>query len=200
LLTPYWDPEGGFAADVTYQYGLPIVGNTETFQQLYGQFSFVKPMPHLFDWLGDGPVVSWLNDTRWAFRVGGAGAVPTNGQFFTLGGGNLFRGFGLDQRQGNAIWVGSVEWRVPVLRDLDGEYCDHVAGLRNVFLAPFYDAGACYLEGQRLGNVAQALGVGLRLDVTWLGMIERTTVRLDFAKTINAQAPWQFWFGVQHPF
>ncbi len=84
--------------------------------------------------------------------------------------------------------------------DLNEEYCDHVAGLRNVYLAPFYDVGAAYLSHKQIDNVAQAVGVGLRLDVVWVGMIERTTVRLDFAKTINAQVPWQFWFGVQQPF
>jgi hypothetical protein len=200
LLTPYWDPEGGLATDVTYQYGLPIVGNTQTFQELYGQLSFVKGMPRIFDWMGEGPVVSWLNDTRWAFRIGGAFALPQNGEFFSLGGGNLFRGMGLADRQGNAFWVGSVEWRVPLLRDIHADCCDHVAGLRNLYLAPFYDVGAAYLEHRQIDNVAQAVGVGLRADVVWVGMIERTILRFDLAKTVNAPVPWQFWFGVQQPF
>ena len=50
-------------------------------------------------------------------RAGIAFALPQNGEFFSLGGGNLFRGMGLADRQGNAFWVGSVEWRIPVLRD-----------------------------------------------------------------------------------
>ena len=57
-----------------------------------------------------------------------------------------------------------------------------------------------HLQGQPLGSLAHAVGAGLRLDVVWLGMIERTTLRFDAAKTINSNAPWQFWFGVQHPF
>jgi hypothetical protein len=36
--------------------------------------------------------------------------------------------------------------------------------------------------------------------VIWLGLIERTTLRVDVAKTINVNAPWQVWVGVQHPF
>jgi len=48
--------------------------------------------------------------------------------------------------------------------------------------------------------VAHALGVGLRLDVAWFGLIERTMLRFDAAKTINDSSPWQFWFGIQHPF
>ena len=42
--------------------------------------------------------------------------------------------------------------------------------------------------------------LGLRLDVSWLGFLERTTLRFDFARTINSSAPLQFWFGIQHPF
>jgi Peptidase family M1 domain/Omp85 superfamily domain len=202
LLTPYWDAEGGIAADLTYQYGLPIFGNQRTFQELYGQVSFVKSMPRVFDWIGSGALVRWLNDTRFAFRAGGAGGLPSNGELFSLGGGDRFRGFDTGERQGSSIWVGSVEWRVPVMKNLDWDVCDHVAGLRNVYLAPFYDVGDSYLKGQSssLGDVAQAVGVGLRLDVVWLGMIERTMLRFDVAKTLSSNTPIQFWFGVQHPF
>jgi len=200
LLTPYWDPEGGFAADLTYQGGLPILHNDRTFQELYGQVSCVKQTPKLPDWLGDGPIARWLSDTRWAFRLGAAGGLPTNGQLFSLGGGDRFRGFDLSQRQGSSVWVGSVEWRVPIARNLDYDFCDHVGGLRNVYLAPFYDVGDAYLRNYQFGPTAHALGIGLRLDVIWLGLIERTTLRVDVAKTINVNAPWQVWVGVQHPF
>jgi hypothetical protein len=200
LMTPYWDAEGGFALDTTYQYGLPIAGNMHTFQELYGQFAIVKSMPRLSKVLGTGPLVSWLEDTRFAFRIAGAAGLPLNGEFFSLGGGNEFRGFDPAQRQGSVVWVGSAEWRLPIMRDLDWDTCDHFMGVRNVFLAPFYDAGNAYLEGQPLGSVAHAVGVGLRLDMIFVGMIERATIRLDIAKTINAATPWQIWAGVGHAF
>ena len=56
------------------------------------------------------------------------------------------------------------------------------------------------VNGHELGNIAHAVGLGLRVDVTWLGMIERTTLRLDVAKTVNGNYPVQFWVGIQHPF
>ena len=64
----------------------------------------------------------------------------------------------------------------------------------------FYDVGAVYANG-RIGRRrgARPRG-GLRLDVAWFSFIERTMVRFDVAKTINADAPVQFWFGVQHAF
>jgi hypothetical protein len=198
-MTPYWDAEGGVAIDATYQYGLPIFGNNVSFNQVYGQVALVKSMPKM-EALGDGPVLSWLRETRWAFRLGGAAALPLNGEFFSLGGGDQFRGYDLTQRQGSITWVGSVEWRVPLFKNLSFDVCDHIAGIRNIYLAPFYDVGDAYVNGHSLGSTAHAVGAGLRVDVAWLGLIERTILRLDIAKTIGGDTPVQIWFGVQHPF
>ena len=57
-----------------------------------------------------------------------------------------------------------------------------------------------YANGRVVDNVAHSLGVGLRLDVAWFSFIERTMVRIDMAKTINADSPVQFWLGMQHAF
>jgi len=200
LMTPYWDAEGGFSVDLTYQYGVPIFGNDRDFQQAYGQVATVKGLGFVNDWFSHGPVRDWLADTRVAARIGGAAALPDNGQFFALGGGDNFRGFDLYERQGNMLWIGSVEWRVPILSNTHFDFLDHVGGVRNVYVAPFYDVGNAYLNGQPLGNIAHAVGAGLRVDVTWLGLIERTSLRFDIAKTVNGNYPWQFWFGIQHPF
>jgi peptidase M1-like protein/surface antigen Omp85-like protein len=200
LMTPYWDAEGGYSLDATYQYGLPIFGTQAQFQQVYGQFAFVKGMGFVRDWLGEGPVASWLADTRWAFRAGGALALPNNGQFFSLGGGDNFRGFDLAERQGSMLWIGSVEWRVPIAVNRQWDFVDHIGSVRNVYAAPFYDVGNAYVNSHQLGPIAHAVGAGLRVDVNWLGLIERTTLRFDVAKTVNGTQPWQFWFGIQHPF
>jgi hypothetical protein len=199
LLTPYWDPEGGVALDVSYQYGLPIP-NEGDFHQVYGQMPCVKSFPKWFTNLSEGPVMNWLGESRFAFRLGGAFALPEEGQFFTLGGGDRFRGFDLRERQGSATWVGSIEWRLPVAQNVCWDLCDKVATIRNVYAVPFYDIGDAYVNDKSLGPVAHAFGVGLRVDVTWLGLIERTMLRVDAAKTINEASPWQVWVGIQHPF
>jgi hypothetical protein len=48
--------------------------------------------------------------------------------------------------------------------------------------------------------VAHGVGAGLRLDLAWFSFVERTILRLDVAKAVNADTPVQVWFGVQHPF
>jgi hypothetical protein len=190
-LTPYWDPEGGFRFDAAYTSGIPILGEKQAFNRIDGQFSIVKGLP---DWLGP------LSHTRLAARIYGAGGLPSNGEYYTLGGGELFRGFDLSQRQGNVVWVGSLEWRVPVIQRVNWDVCDHVVGVRNVSLAAFYDVGDAYVNGQSMGPVAHAVGGGLRVDIAWLSLIERMTLRFDVAQTVNASTPTQFWFGVRVPF
>jgi hemolysin activation/secretion protein len=138
---------------------------------------------------------------RIAARVLGQYATPTQGQFFALGGGTLFRGFDLAERQGSLLWVGNLELRLPLVRQVTWDTLDHTVGARNVWLATFYDVGAVYAGGHAVGgNVAQAVGAGVRVDVAIFSFIERATLRFDVGKTINAATPLQFWFGVQQAF
>lgn len=199
-LTPYWDPDAGFRFDTTTSAGVTDIGRSQGYYQLNAQLSRVKHLPELDGPTCLSPVLCWLASTKVAMRAYGAMGLPSQGQYFALGGGSIFRGFDLSERQGSMLWVGSVEWRLPLLRDLNWDCCDHVAGVRNIYLAPFYDIGNVYVNNQTLGGMAHAVGAGLRIDVAWFSFIERTILRLDVAKTINASTPMQLWFGVQHPF
>ena len=192
LLTPYWDPEVGFRLDVTYAAGLEVMQETASFQELTGQLSFVTPLP---DFLGP------LSETRLAGRVYGATASPRQSQLFTLGGNQLFRGYDMAERQGSQVWLGSLEWRVPVIRGADCSVCDHAATVQSLSLVPFWDMGAAYIRGRPVGgDIAHALGMGLRVGTDVFSFLERTTLRLDVARTVEGHTPVQYWFGFEHPF
>jgi Peptidase family M1 domain len=206
---PYWNPEGGFLFDTVYQTGIAELNGAEHgIHEFSAQGSIVKSLPDLtgcFDWspaLRDTlhPLLQWFGDTRLAMRLYGATGLPSQGLFFTLGGPDMFRGFDLADRQGSTVWVGSVEWRMPLARGLTYDCFDHIMGLRNVWGAVFYDIGNAYTSDHEVGPVAQAIGGGLRLDVSWFSFVERTTLRFDVAKTVNADTPLQFWVGVGYPF
>jgi hypothetical protein len=207
-LTPYWDPEGGFKLDVLVEGGEADLNRQQYLNTFAVQFSTVKSLPDLshgltaYPYLREvtRPALAWLADTRLAFRVYAATGLPTRGEFFTMGGDQLFRGFDQAERQGSTVWVGSVEWRVPLAKGLTVDTADHIVGLRNVYGAFFYDVGDAYTNGHSVGPVAHALGAGLRFDVSWFSFVERTVLRFDVAKTVNVDTPVQFLFGVQHPF
>jgi hypothetical protein len=206
-FVPYWDPEGGFRLDLQYEGGVAELPALVGMNKIAGQFSYVKYLPNLSRSVADVPVLSaasplleWLGDTRIAVRAFGATAVPTRGYFFPLGGATLFRGFDLAERQGSTVWVGSAEWRVPLAKGLHLDACDHIMTLRNIYGAVFYDVGNAYTSGHAAGPTAQAVGGGLRLDVTWFGFVERTVLRLDVARSVNSDAAVQLWFGINQPF
>jgi hypothetical protein len=208
-LTPYWDPEGGFRLDLAAEAGGAGLPDEKVgLGKFSGQFSYVYGLPDFSEGLADNdvlnrtasPVLRWLGDTRLALRIFGATSVPARGEFFTMGADPLFRGFDQAQRQGSSVWVGSAEWRVPLATGLTYDACDHIFGLRNVYGAAFYDAGDAYGLRHQVGPVAQAVGGGLRLDVSWFSLVERTTLRVDVAKSLTDPTPLQFWFGVGLPF
>jgi hypothetical protein len=192
LYTPYWNPETGVWVDVAGGVGQARVPGWTTTGEFRAELAGVQQLP---EWLGP------LQHARVAGRVVGMGALPDKGQFYALGGGTLFRGYDLAQRQGSALWVGNAELRVPVVREAEWDVLDHTFGARSVWLAAFYDVGDVYANGRSVGGrVAHALGAGARVDVAVFSFIERATLRFDFAKTVNDATPFQFWFGLQHAF
>jgi hypothetical protein len=207
-LTPYWDPQGGFALDVAYAGGQAKLDRNVFTNQVTGQFSYVTFVPdlsgHLDEHSGLGkvaePVLRYLADTRLAVRVFGAGGWPNQGEYFSLGGSNMLRGLSLSERQGSTLWLASLEWRFPIWRHTNCSAIDHVMELNNIYGALFYDVGNAYTAGHELGPTAQGVGGGLRFDVTWFGFVERTTLRFDVARAVNIDGPVQFWFAANMPF
>jgi hypothetical protein len=188
---PYWDPEAGYHFYGSYEYGFPLLGGDDTFQRLEAQIAFVYGLP---EWLG------WLSQTRLAFRAYGGVSFPDNGEMFWLGGPSFVRGLDRGARQGSLVWIGSVEWRVPLWTGLDYDFCYRVGRLKDIWTVVFYDAGDMFVRGQSLGGVAHSVGVGLRFGVALFSFVERMTWRLDVAKVVNSDDPVQVWFGIQQAF
>ncbi len=191
LLTPYWDPESGVWVDTMLGGGSADFNGWRGMGEGRLELAAVNRLP-----VCDGP----LRDVRLAGRFVGMMAWPDFGQFYALGGGTLFRGFDLAERQGSALWVVNAEIRWPIAQEVVWDCLDHTIGVRNVRLATFYDVGGVYANQQIVQDVAHAVGAGLRIDIAIFSFIERATLRFDAAKTLNANTPWQFWFGVQNAF
>lgn len=191
LYTPYWNPECGVWVDAMAAAGGAEFATWKGMGQGRLELAGVHELP---DCLGP------LSDWRMAGRVVALGAWPNYGQFYALGGGTLFRGFDLAQRQGNSLWVANAELRIPIKKDVVWDVLDHTFGARGLWLATFTDIGSVYADGKSIDGVAYALGAGLRLEVAVFSFIERATLRFDVAKTLNAATPFQFWFGFQHAF
>lgn len=190
---PYWDPEGGYTLDFNYELGLPWVGDYDfVYNRIQGQATLVKSLP---EGLG------YLSETRLALRAYAGIGLPDNGWHFQLGGPNLLRGFQRNDRQGDTIWLGTMEWRFPLCQRADVDFCSRIFKLESLWAAAYCDVGDVYLAGKSVGGgIAYSVGGGLRFDITLLGFIERVTLRLDAAKVVNADEPTQFWVGLSQAF
>jgi hypothetical protein len=191
LYTPYWDPERGVWVDLVAAAGPTQLDSRVGTAHFRGELATTQKLP---DGLG------YFSDVKVAGRVVAQGAVPDRGLFFALGGDTLYRGFDLAERQGSFLWVANAEVRMPIVRNVEWNLFDGIAGVRNVQFATFYDVGNIYANGHSVGGAAHALGGGFRVDMAVFSFIERATLRFDVGKTINAASPFQFWFGIQQPF
>src|SRR4029078_11517050 len=116
-----------------------------------------------------------------ALRAYGGMGWPDNGYHFQLGGSSRVRGLPRSEREGDKLWVGTLEWRLPVWKRTECEFLYHAAKLENLYAVVFYDVGEIYLDHHSNGGVIHSVGGGLRFDVGCLGFIERTTLRVDIA-------------------
>src|SRR5262249_24781928 len=91
LYTPYWDPECGVWADVMAAGGQADFTNWKPMSQARAELAADHELP---EWFGS-------YRPRLAVRGLGQFATPDQGQFFALGGGTVFRGFDLAERQGS---------------------------------------------------------------------------------------------------
>lgn len=194
-LFPYWDPVSGFLIDLTAEYGNTLIGSSFNYARTTAEFGLVRGLP---EGLG------WLSATKLAARVYGGYASPSDQPLFRLGGGQRLRALDLSTDLGNAVWVGTVEWRMPIWRGIDRTVLDSSLCLRNLLGTIFYDCGQSFLNGSAY-PFAQGVGVGLRIDVSMFAFLERANFRIDVAQPISGtpnSGRWGpvIWFGLNQVF
>lgn len=129
----------------------------------------------------DGRFVSWLGQVQWVQSLGtdsiaiarlatqltGDSLLPI--EQFSLGGIDTVRGYRQNQRVGDSGIVGSVEVRLPLVRDRGG------FGL--VQLAPFFDIGTAWNQDGDIPDPSTLASVGLGL-------------RWELNSRLNARVDW----------
>ena len=187
---PYWDPDRGVRLDATYEHGFTAFSRRATYDRLNGQVSVVQRIQH-------GPY--WLQQTKLAGRLGGGYGWNSNGQHFRFGGPGRFRGVRAASVEGNAFWLGSLEWRFPATGELDWEVADNTASLHSIDGSLFYDVGRSYLFNRPQGDIDHAIGAGLYFEIPILSFVETLTVRAEYGYSmVNGTSA--FWFGLHRAF
>ena len=187
---PYWDPDRGIRIDANYEHGFRAFGGGATYNRVSGQFAAVQRLNH---------TTGWLSRTKVAGRVSGGYGWDDNGEHFRFGGPGRFRGRSADQTEGNAFWLGSLEWRFPIVGDLNYDVLDNTASLKGVDGSIFYDVGRSYLLNEAQGKADHAVGVGLYWQIPILSFVENLTVRTEYGYSVTNETG-NFWFGLYRAF
>jgi hemolysin activation/secretion protein len=154
------------AARSQFSLGLDILDATVNDTGTDGRF---------FSWLGQFQWVQALNERKDTTLVASTAAQLTGDSLlpleqFSIGGVDTVRGYRANQRVGDSGIFGSVEVRLPLIRDGDG------FGLLQI--APFLDAGTIWNNnGDAIAssNTLVSIGLGLRWQLS-----SRLSARLDW--------------------
>ncbi len=183
---PYWDPREGFTFDLFAENSGHFLGATQYFNRAG------------FGWAGYQKVT---NRSKLAFRVKHGAGRPNDKNLFELGGMNGLRGFDRKTIRGSNMVLGSIEYRFPLLDNLDWKFFDNIMGIEGVSGVAFFDAGQSWYAHLRDSRLYKDAGVGLRLHVNIGSMLEKIIVRLDAAQAINeTDDGTHYWFGINHAF
>ena len=190
LRFPYWDPESGDLIEVSGEWGDRALGSDRDYRRVAGEWATVRRPPE-----------TWgsLHRTRLALRLAGGYAWPHDVFAFRLGGGDRHRALNLDQAEGNAFWLGTVEWRVPIGPDWDADAFDGAATLQRFNAVVFYDVGGVAFGGG-WSRTLHGVGAGLRADVRLMSFLERGALRLDLAQPIGIGQSPVVWLGFSQAF
>ena len=83
--------------------------------------------------------------------------------------GDTARGMKRDAREGSAVWVATVEWRLPVSHDLNWDLCDNVCRMKHLDAVVDYDGGDIYLNGRSVGGEMARTPWAGACALTWPG-------------------------------
>ncbi|MDR3632422.1 MAG: M1 family aminopeptidase [Isosphaeraceae bacterium] len=191
-LFPYWDPVQGYMFEGTAEYGNTAFGSSLNYTRATLEYGIVRPLPTMS---GE------LSKSRIALRAYGGYGSPGDAYLFRLGGGRRLRALDLQEQLGSSVWLGTVEWRYPLWKEMDQDILDHVLSMKNLVGAVFYDVGQSYF-GNTWGPVVHGVGVGIRVDTALFAFLERATLRVDIAQPLGlhpALGP-VLWFGLNQVF
>ena len=183
---PYPDPRTGYNLDMTAENAGHFLGGEEYFWRTISNWSAYK---------------SIFKENKLALRLKFGWGFPADKNLFQLGGSDGLRGYRLKTVRGSRTMLGSLEYRFPVLKDLNLRALDNILSLNGVDAVVFADAGKSWFEDFDGEKFKKDAGLGFRFQVDIGSFLEKVIVRLDIAQAINeSKEEPRIWLGINHAF
>lgn len=183
---PYPDPREGYTLDALIENSGHFLGATQQFTRASLDYRVFAPVTRQSK-LGVRAKYGW-------------GSVDDK-NLFELGGIDGLRGFDRKTVRGANAFLGSVEYRFPILSRLNLNFFDNVIGLRKISGVGFFDAGQSWYDSFKDSKLRRDAGAGLRFHLAVGSFLEEVIVRVDAARAISDdEDDVHFWFGIKQAF
>ncbi len=183
---PYPDPRQGYTIDWMLENSGHFMGATQQFTRSGVDYRFFQPVT-MQSKLGTRVKYGW-------------GSVDDK-NLFELGGIDGLRGYDRKTVRGANALLGSLEYRFPLLNNLDWQFFDHTFGLQKISGVAFVDAGHSWYDSFEDSRLRKDAGIGLRLHMNVASFLEQAVIRLDAAQAIHEEEDdIHYWLGINHAF
>jgi len=183
---PYPDPSEGYRVDALAESGGHFWGAHDYFYRTDLDISVYQPLSL---------------KTRIAFRIKYGWGYPNDKELFYIGGIDGLRGYDRKTIRGANALLGSVEYRFPLMEDLNVRFLDNIFGLDGIGGVVFLDVGQAWYSNMDDTNLKVDAGAGLRFTINVGSLLEKVVVRLDVAHPVNDDnGDTHFWFGLNQAF
>jgi len=183
---PYPDPVTGFRLGATAESAGHFLGGKETFNRLSLELSnYFLTLP--------GQKLA----TRLKLGLGN----PSDKNIFELGSDEGLRGYDRKQIRGSHMILGNIEYRFPILEEINYRFFDNVFNLDDLQGVVFFDIGKSWFGEFSEADFKKDAGFGFRFHINIGEFLEKIIIRLDIAQAINEpKEDPHIWLGVSHTF
>ena len=183
---PYPDEVKGYRLHTFFESAGHFLGAHKYFYRSGIDFSLYHPV---------------LKKATLAWRIKYCWGYPENKILYHIGGIDGLRGYARKSIQGANAFISNIEYRFPLMEDLDLHFFDNVIGLDQIEGVVFFDAGQAWYTHFDEVDFKKDVGLGLRLKMNIGSFLEKVVFRLDIAEALHeSKEDTQFWFGIHHAF
>ena len=183
---PYPDPVAGFKFASTVESAGHFLGGKEAFDRIALELSnYFLTLPR----------------QKIASRLKLGLGSPSDKNIFELGSDEGLRGYGRKDIRGSHMLLGSLEYRFPLLDDINYRCFNNIINFKNLQGVLFFDIGKSWFGEFGEADFKKDAGFGLRFHINIGEFLEKIVVRLDLAQAINeSKEDPRVWLGINHTF
>ena len=183
---PYPDPVAGFKFASIVESAGHFLGGKEAFDRIALELSnYFLTLPR----------------QKIASRLKLGLGSPSDKNIFELGSDEGLRGYGRKDIRGSHMLLGSLEYRFPLLDDINYRCFNNIINFKNLQGVLFFDIGKSWFGEFGEADFKKDAGFGLRFHINIGEFLEKIVVRLDLAQAINeSKEDPRVWLGINHTF